>query len=100
VTVYSARLAQAIGLTGDFQASCPAGYRWVVKDVHAASYSSTAGTCYMGIAGIAIWRNKVIAASPAELEWQGFMVVNAGEFLEFDSSVSCSWIACGYQLAV
>lgn len=97
--IYSRRLLLASSFTGDQSVTCPAGKRWVVKQIDVNNFGGAALTAWLLVAGYSVAYNQSLGAGQ-HLTWSGMHVLYAGELLTAHATVNtASFIVSGYEFA-
>jgi len=98
--VYSRRLLLASSFTGWEYATCPAGKRWVVKQIDAYNSSGGGLNAYVQIAGSIIAGSTPLATG-AFIHYSGMAVLDAGEQLGvYSFAPGVSFIISGYEFSL
>jgi hypothetical protein len=99
--VYSTRLIEQAGLTGNVGFTVPEGFTCVLRDVdcYVANYDTETGFYFAGAVGNILWRVVFPDSAESSQQWRGRQVFNPGDIITFAAQANpVDFAASGYLL--
>lgn len=95
--LYTVRIAAVESFTGLQYWECPAGRRWVVRNIDVSDSAGNGQPLFVSVARVTFQTAKSAGGAPVSFHWEGRAVVYAGEDVGLYSTGHWSVVITGYE---